>query len=263
MRVQSAHPVALSDVDIMRRTPSRERSPEPAPPPTNSHAAPAAKKKTRIQARNEQGILDAAQEVFAELGFHGATMDLIAGRARIPKPNLHYYFRTKQELYVSVLMRTLDIWLGPLARLDPNGDPAEELGAYIAAKVEMSEKYPSASRVYANEILNGAPFLQSYLATELRDLVKRERQVMKQWMAEGKIADIDPVHLLFMIWACTQHFADFLPQVKAVLGVRNLGKSHFQQITQSLCSIMFLGILPRTGGQNGKRPAVARRKGIA
>jgi TetR/AcrR family transcriptional regulator len=246
----------------MRLPHSRESSPKLGQPQIKTLPSPPGKEKTRIQTKSERRIQDAAQDVFAELGFHGATMDLIARRARIPKANLHYYFRTKRELYVSVLRRTLDIWLGPLAKLDPDGDPSQELGTYIAAKVTMSQKCPSASRVYANEMLNGAPFLRSYLETELREIVQHKRSVIRRWIAQGKIADIDPVHLLFMIWASTQHFADFLPQVKAVLGVRKLGKSHFQQITQSLCTIVFLGILPRTQAAGREHTAAVRRKGI-
>ena len=122
--------------------------------------------KTRIQLRNEARILDAAQDVFATYGYEGSTIDEVADRAGISKPNLHYYYKRKKDLYLAVLRRTLEIWLIPLRELDRNGDPALEIGNYIAQKVELSRKFPAASRVFANEIVQGAPFLKGYLRKE-------------------------------------------------------------------------------------------------
>ena len=206
--------------------------------------APAETGKTRIQARNEARILDAAQEVFAERGFRGATVDAIAAKAGMSKPNLHYYFKRKSDLYVAVLRRTLDIWLEPFAELDPEGDPEVELRRYIARKLDMSRLYPDASRVFANEMLQGAPQLRGYLAGELRELVDRKAEVIRHWIARGVLSEVDPHHLVFLIWAATQHYADFDPQVRAVLGKRKLGEQDFADIEESLCRIIFRGLLP-------------------
>jgi TetR/AcrR family transcriptional regulator len=216
--------------------------------------------KTRIQVNREQLILDAAEPVFAALGFQGATIEQIARDARISKPNLIYYFKTKRGLYEAVLKRTLDTWLRPLKKLDSAGDPVQELSAYIREKVTMSEKWPSSSRVYAHEMLSGAPFLKSYMETELRNLVKDKSRVIKQWIAAGKLVDADPILLIFLIWAYTQHFSDFLPQVKAVLNVQKLERAHFEQISTFLCNIVAFGLLPRTSPDGaGHRDAVRRK----
>ena len=199
--------------------------------------------KTRIQARNEARILDAAQEVFAARGFRGATVDAIAAKAGMSKPNLHYYFKRKSDLYVAVLRRTLDIWLEPFATLDPEGEPEAELRRYIARKLEMSRLYPDASRVFANEMLQGAPQLRGYLGGELRELVDRKAEVIRRWIERGALAEIDPYHLVFLIWAATQHYADFDPQVRAVLGKRKLTEQDFADIEESLCRIIFRGLL--------------------
>ena len=201
-------------------------------------------KRTRIQQRNEERILDAAQSVFAKYGFHGATIDRIAEKADMSKPNLHYYFQHKRDLYGAVLRRTLEIWLAPLAELDPEGDPAQELANYIVLKVEMSRQFPIASRVFANEILQGAPFLRTYLKTELRDIVDRKAKVIEHWIERGALNPVDPYHLIFLIWAATQHYADFMPQVKAVMNVPRLNKEHFRQIEDSLCQIILRGLIP-------------------
>jgi TetR/AcrR family transcriptional regulator len=199
--------------------------------------------KTRIQLRNEERILDAAQEVFATYGYHGATIDEVADRAGISKPNLHYYFKRKRDLYLAVLRRTLEIWLVPLRELDRTGDPAFEIGNYIAQKVELSRRYPAASRVFANEIVQGAPFLKGYLQTNLREVVERKAAVIQHWIDEGKLAPIDPYHLIFLIWAATQHYADFIPQIKAVMNVPRLNQGHFRKVEQSLSRIILHGVL--------------------
>ena len=199
--------------------------------------------KTRIQLRNEERILDAAQEVFATYGYQGATIDEVADRAGISKPNLHYYFKRKRDLYLAVLRRTLEIWLVPLRELDRTGDPAEEIGNYIAHKVQLSQRFPAASRVFANEIVQGAPFLKGYLQTDLRKVVERKAAVIQHWIDEGKLAPIDPYHLIFLIWAATQHYADFIPQIKAVMNVSRLNQGHFRKVEQSLSRIILHGVL--------------------
>jgi TetR/AcrR family transcriptional regulator len=201
--------------------------------------------KTRIQLRNEARILDAAQEVFATYGYHGATIDEVADRAGISKPNLHYYFKRKRDLYLAVLRRTLEIWLVPLRELDRAGDPAVELGNYIAQKVQLSRRFPAASRVFANEIVQGAPFLKGYLQTNLREVVERKAAVIQHWIDEGKLAPIDPYHLIFLIWAATQHYADFVPQIKAVMNVSRLNQAHFRKVEQSLSRIILHGVLAK------------------
>ncbi|MDT7531624.1 TetR family transcriptional regulator C-terminal domain-containing protein [Sphingopyxis sp. SE2] len=203
------------------------------------------RKRTRIQARNEKRILDAAEQIFAEAGFRGATIDMIAEAAAISKPNLHYYFKTKNLLYVAVLRRILDDWVAPLRMLDVNGDAAQELEHYIREKIEMSRKAPLASRVFANEILHGAPVLHTYLKTELRQVVEQKAAVIRTWIEQGQLRPVDPVHLIFMIWAATQHYADFQSQVTAIMRVRRLGRKHFQDIGDSIVTIILGGVLAK------------------
>lgn len=179
---------------------------------------PARRPRTRIQEANRQIILDAALQVFAASGYRGATVDRIAARAGMSKPNLLYYFRSKDEIYRQVLESTLAAWLAPLERLDPDGDPVGEIAGYIRHKLEMSRAMPEASRLFANEVLHGAPAIGEFLRGPLRDLVARKGAVIQTWIDEGRLTAVDPAHLIFMIWATTQHYADFDVQVRAVLG---------------------------------------------
>lgn len=176
------------------------------------------KKLTRIQEKNHACILEAGLSVFSENGFRGATLDQIAGAAGLSKPNVIYYFGSKEAIYSALLERLLSDWLEPLKNLDPDGDPVEELIAYSRRKLAMSQNYPRESRLFANEIVRGAPRIRDVLRGELRALVDGVAQVINGWAQAGRIKPVDPYHLIFSIWALTQHYADFDVQVRAILG---------------------------------------------
>ena len=182
--------------------------------PAKSKPAPA----TRIQAHNKKLILAAALDVFSAAGFQGATVDDIARRAGMSKPNLLYYFRRKKDIYVAVLEHTLIDWLQPLEAMSAEGDPLDELATYIHAKMRMSNANPKASRLFANEVLHGAPMIERFLKGPLRQLVADKAAIISNWVKQGKLAPIDPYHLIFAIWSVTQHYADFAVQVSAVMG---------------------------------------------
>lgn len=176
------------------------------------------KPRTRIQARNSAAILDAALDVFSLHGFRGATLDQIAEVAGLSKPNLLYYFPSKEAVHTALLSRLLDTWLDPLRALDPAGDPAVEIMAYVRRKLELSRDFPRESRLFANEILQGAPRIMAAIEGDLKHLVDDKVAVLRGWMDQARIARLDPYHLIFSIWALTQHYADFDVQVRAVLG---------------------------------------------
>ena len=176
------------------------------------------KHSTRIQRKKRREIIEAALEVFSAHGFRGATVDAIAGKAGMSKPNLLYYFPSKEAIYVAVLEDTLAEWLQPLADLNPDGEPIAEIGRYIKLKLDMSRKRPEASKLFANEILHGAPAIGGFLRGPLKTLVDEKAAVIAGWVAAGRIAAVHPYHLVFTIWAVTQHYADFDVQVRAVLG---------------------------------------------
>lgn len=181
--------------------------------------SPSARPQTRIQQRNRDNILDAALEVFSLHGFRGATLDQIADGAGLSKPNLLYYFPSKEAVHQALLTKLLDTWLDPLRALDPAGDPVEEILAYVRRKLDLARDYPRESRLFAGEILQGAPRMRAVIEKDLKRLVDEKARVLTRWMDDGRIARVNPVHLVFSIWALTQHYADFDVQVRAVLGV--------------------------------------------
>lgn len=187
-------------------------------------------------------ILAAALGLFSRFGLHGTSVDQVAARADVSKSNLLYYFANKEELYVSVLRELLAVWLEPLRGFHADQDPREAIGSYIRRKLVISRDQPDASRLFCLEMIQGAPLLRDELGQELRDLVDRKSEVIRDWVAAGKLATVDPHHLIFALWATTQHYADFGVQVQAITGRTLDDPEFFEQAVANVQRIVLEGI---------------------
>lgn len=199
-------------------------------------------KRTEIRRENERVILDAAEKVFAEAGFGGATMQLIADMAGLPKANLHYYFPTKEALYRQVVRNIFEIWLHAADSFDDAPGPVEGIGRYIEAKMAISRQHPFGSKVWASEVMHGAPVIQDYLETTLRDWTAGRMAVIQGWIDDGKMAPVDPRHLLYMLWSMTQHYADFGHQIETLNGGRPLSDAQWREATETVKTVILRGI---------------------
>lgn len=216
-------------------------------PKANSTTEPRAattRKRTRIQEQKENVILEAALDVFSAHGFRGATIDQIAEQAGLSKPNLLYYFRTKEAIHRVLLDRLLENWLEPLHQIDPEGEPLKEIQLYIHRKLELARDYPRESRLFANEILQGAPRIQEELG-DLKKLVDKKSKIIEGWIKQGKLAPCDPKHMFFSIWATTQHYADFDAQIRVVTGGKKGTQKRFDEAANYLSGLFANGLSAR------------------
>ena len=194
-----------------------------------------------IRQTNEALILSAAERVFARAGFGGATMSAIAQASGLPKANLHYYFGSKVVLYRAVLGRILNDWLISTHGITADANPRAALEHYIRAKMALSQQRPDGSKVFANELLHGAPVIKGLLATDLRKLLLEKAAVVQAWIDAGRMAPVDPVHLFFTIWAATQTYADFDEQIKAVLDCTELTAKDHARATEHVVALILRG----------------------
>lgn len=184
---------------------------------------------TRIQREKREIILEAALDVFSVHGFRGATIDQIAMAAGMSKPNLLYYFPNKEMIHHRLMERLLDNWLAPLEEMSEDEDPVKEICSYVKRKLEMAKDYPRESRIFANEVSRGAKLIQDLIEGELKELVDAKAALIQKWIDQGRMAKVDPYHLIFSIWANTQHYADFDAQVRALLGPKRNGDARFDE----------------------------------
>ena len=180
--------------------------------------------------------------VFAEQGFGGASTAAIAARAGVPKANLHYYFATKEDLYRAVLGNVLDAWLDAAASFDRGETARQALTHYIEAKMDLARQFPLGSRIFAAEIMRGAPLVQDFLDTTLTRWITAREPILQRWIAEGQLRPIEPRTLIYMIWATTQHYADFSHQIKTLNGGVDLSDEQFAQAKQQVVEMILGGV---------------------
>lgn len=195
----------------------------------------------RVRERNKAKIFQAAKHEFAEHGFAGASIKRIAELAELPRANIHYYFDDKADLYRQLLTSILSVWNTQIANFSATDDPKQALAQYIRDKVIFSMQDPSASRIFASEMIHGAPHLQDYLADDFRQWIAEKVGILQAWQQQGKLKQVDPYHLLFMIWSTTQHYADFNVQVLSAMNKTELDDADIEHIITSVTRILFNG----------------------
>ncbi|WP_288656345.1 HTH-type transcriptional regulator RutR [Pantoea sp. UBA6567] len=203
------------------------------------------RRRSQAATAKRAAILQAALALFSQFGIHGTSLDRVAEGAELSKTNLLYYYPSKEVLYVAVLKEILDVWLAPLRALRADQDPLTAIRHYIRLKLEVSRDHPQASRLFCLEMLQGAPLLRGELAGDLKALVESKAAIVEQWISAGQLAAVQPQHLFFMLWATTQHYADFASQVEAVTGQTLQDPDFFAQTLQNVERMIIEGIRVR------------------
>ena len=195
---------------------------------------------SKITKKNTAKILSVAVDIFAENGYKGASIKQIADQAGLPKTNVLYYFKSKKDLYRAVLSQTLAMWNSYFDKATPNDDPTTTLANYIKEKMQNSRDNPAGSKLFAMEILNNGSNLGKEFYDEHRERMETRKSVINAWIKAGKMDKVDPEYLIYHIWACTQHYADFSAQIRLLKG-RKMSKKDFDTATQELTQLSLKG----------------------
>nr|WP_198017986.1 TetR/AcrR family transcriptional regulator [Burkholderia sp. WSM2230] len=199
---------------------------------------PLRRRKAHIRESNEAHLLACAEAVFAERGLDGASTAMIAERAGLPKANVHYYFPTKLALYRRVLEDLFEDWHRAADTFECSDDPVEAIGGYVRAKMELSRRRPLGSKVWASEIIHGAEHMEDILTERVKPWLDSRVKVIDNWIARGLLAPVNPRTLMYMIWATTQHYADFDAQIRALKGKRALTQKSFEATTEEVVQLV-------------------------
>lgn len=199
-------------------------------------------KKEVTRERNQLLILSAAEKIFAQLGYDGASMSMIAKEAGVAKANVHYYFNSKEALYETVLEHIVSSWNLGLENITVDDDPAIVLYNYIQYKLISSIEKPMQSRLFAVEMIRGAPYLQGFIRKSSRPWFRQKCELLQAWMDAGKMDKVDPNHLFFTIWSATQYYADFQTEALMLLNKHEYEESDIKDITQSIAQLILKGV---------------------
>jgi TetR/AcrR family transcriptional regulator len=199
---------------------------------------PLRRRKAHIRESNEAHVLACAEAVFAERGLDGASTAMIAERAGLPKANVHYYFPTKLALYRRVLEDLFEDWYRAADTFECSDDPVEAIGGYVRAKMELSRRRPLGSKVWASEIIHGAGHMEDILTERVKPWLDSRVKVIDDWISRGLLAPVDARTLMYMIWATTQHYADFDAQIRALKGKRAMTQKSFEATTEEVVQLV-------------------------
>ncbi|WP_408633589.1 HTH-type transcriptional regulator RutR [Pseudomonas massiliensis] len=222
-----------------------EASSSPGRRPGRTISEKARNRRSLMVENKRASIIQAALGLFSQYGLHGTSLDQVASSADVSKTNLLYYFGSKEDLYVSVLEQVLDTWLAPLRGFSADQDPLQAIGQYLRAKLELSRDHSAESKLFCMEIMQGAPLIGGQLSQALRELVASKVEVIGQWVEAGRLAPVDPYHLIFSLWSTTQHYADFGAQVRAIAGKDLSDPAFFEATLASLQALLLDGLKPR------------------
>jgi TetR/AcrR family transcriptional regulator len=202
---------------------------------------PKSNKQGKIRTKSLEIILGAAQKEFIRQGYKGSTVQSIADSAGLPKANILYYFKNKENIYHAVLEQTLNMWDEGIGDILPEDGPRIAIEKFIASKVKMSFNQPEASKIYAMEVIQGAQHLKEFTRTYLRKWAREKAKLFQYWIDNGEMKNVDPLNLIFLIWSTTQHYADFETQILTVMNRADYEEDDIHHVTNFLTDFILRG----------------------
>lgn len=196
---------------------------------------------SHIRHQNKQRILAAAEQEFVKHGFKGTTMQTIADKANLPKANVHYYFKSKKNLYKQLLTQIINSWNTGLANITPDSDPEPVLREFIREKIKQTFANKNHAKLFALEVVQGAPHFGEFINTEMKQWVDTKTAIMQTWIDAGKLKVNDPLQLLIWIWATTQRYAEFEMEILALQGKTQYDQKDIAKVSQELENFILRG----------------------
>lgn len=194
-----------------------------------------------IRRRNQELILQAAADEFVKHGYKGTSVQAIADRVNLPKANILYYFKSKTGLYKALLQDILTLWNEGFSENAIDSSPQAVLRNYIVGKMRYSRTHPQESKIFAQEIIQGAPVIRDEIQFPVVNWAAGKASVINAWVEQGLIRPVDPLHLLFLIWGATQFYADFDTEIQLIKGAP-MSEEEFEQAQQFLVDMILRGL---------------------
>ncbi|HMN31696.1 MAG TPA: TetR/AcrR family transcriptional regulator [Caldilineaceae bacterium] len=189
-----------------------------------------------IDARRNQ-ILDAATEVFAAKGFHGATIRQIAQTAGIADGTIYLYFKTKTDLLLGILDRINESEQRADDLAQPNeGDFADFFAVYLRHRMKRLDENFQALRAILPDILSQPELRSRYYSQVIEPTFVTAEPIFRTWIAQGILKPLDPTLALRAISG----------MVFGLLVMRMLGdpviEEQWEQFPEVLAPLLLQGI---------------------
>lgn len=202
------------------------------------------KPRTDLAERREEvgdRIRAAAISEFASNGLLGASTQRIADRAGITKTRLHYYISSKEELYQDALEHVTGAWVDLFDVISTTESPRAFIASYIDQKLRFCLDHPDMVRLFAKEVMRGAPMLLDRFKRS-RDTMQRAAALINGWADAGLIRRVDPVLLQFHIWAMTEHYALRQSEVQFMLGLTSPDDLDIDLVVREMTAFVSAGL---------------------
>jgi TetR/AcrR family transcriptional regulator len=160
-------------------------------------------------------ILAAAEAVFAERGYAGATTREIAQRAGIGKRMLFYYFPTKDAVYRAVLERIVQ-GLVAIYELSRNQPGPVGLAESIEGITHFTAQNLQATKVWMREIIDGGPHLAELTEKHLAGMYRQAGTTVASNMEKGIFRSSDPVHVIASVGGVTLFYFLIVPMLRLI-----------------------------------------------
>lgn len=211
--------------------------------PAEKGLAPQAASDEPIRARNVLKILTAAVEIFSRKGLDGARIVEIAKASGLPKGNVYYYFSSKEEIYNAAIDHLIHSWDDAFRHISVDREPGEAIEAYVRAKLNHAWENAAETRLFANEILQGAEHLSIEARDHMRTVTSEKAKVIDAWVAAGKIEQVDARHLFILLWSVTQFYVEFEALACDALHVSQLKASDCDMAAKTITQTVLRGLL--------------------
>ena len=192
---------------------------------------------------DEQLILDAAAEEFAEKGFDGARVDAIAKRAGINKAMLYYRVGDKEELYRRVVLRgQAGFQTAILKAMESTSTAPETMASILKGITENAAENKLMPSIILRELAGNAKTFPEQGREGLKAFLKTIRSMVTMGVEEGAFRDIDSTALELMVTGAI--FTHSLTrEMRQKLNPNDPGPISTEQITESIKDILLHGIL--------------------
>jgi AcrR family transcriptional regulator len=199
-------------------------------------------------------ILDAAEELFAERGYVGATLRDVAAQVGLRNPSLYNHFPNKESLYAAVLERGIGPVLAALSKFVEAGEETYQDSSQVVARImELLAQRPNLPRLILHETLSGGQRLTPMLRDWIAPTFARAHQ-MAEATSSGKRWEPDQIPLLVLaIYHMVLGYFTTAPFYKELNGEDLMSSSALARQTHFLGQVV--EALLGDGTCRGKSPA--------